>query len=81
MAVHNVINFNQINLHHYKETSSVLRRSFDSEHIVVSLIQELYFFRGKVRELGDSGVLHYVVNQDMNSQKSKRNSFETVLNQ
>lgn len=50
----------QINLHHCKEASSVLRCSLDSGQTGIVLIQEPYFFRGGVRELGNAGLLHYV---------------------
>lgn len=50
----------QINLHHCKEASSVLRCNLDSGHTGVSLIQEPYFYKNKVRGLGNAGLIHYV---------------------
>ena len=50
----------QINLHHCKEATSVLRCKLDSGQTGISLIQEPYFFQRKVRGLGNAGPIHYV---------------------
>lgn len=50
----------QINLHHCKEATSVLRCDLDSGQTGISLIQEPYFFQGRVRGLGKAGSVHYV---------------------
>jgi ribonuclease HI len=63
MASSQNINFKQINLHHCKEATSILRCSLDSGQTGVSLIQEPYFFKGGVRGLGNSGSIHCVVSQ------------------
>ena len=57
-------NFKQINLHHCKEATSLLRCGLDSGQTGVSLIQEPYFYKGKIRGLGNSGLVHYVSNSD-----------------
>jgi Endonuclease-reverse transcriptase len=54
------LNFKQINLHHCKEATSVLRCSLDNGQTGVSLIQEPYYFKGKVRGLGSAGLVHCV---------------------
>ncbi len=54
------LNFKQINLHHCKEAASELRGSLDGGQTGVSLIQEPYFYKDKVRGLGNSGLIHYV---------------------
>lgn len=73
------LKLSQINLHHCKEAASVLRCKLDSGQTGVCLIQEPYFFKRKVRGLGNAGPIHYVnsgskparacvfVRKDMNS--------------
>lgn len=58
------LRFQQINLHHCKEASSVLRCSLDSGQTGVSLIQEPYFYKGAVRGLGNSGRVHCVLSSN-----------------
>lgn len=54
------LNFQQINLHHCKEATSIARCSLDTEQTDICLIQEPYLFRNKVLGLGDSGSVHCV---------------------
>ena len=54
------LKLSQINLHHCKEATSVLRCKLDSGQTGISLIQEPYFFQRKVRGLGNAGPIHYV---------------------
>lgn len=59
--------FDQINLHHCREATSVLRCRLDSGVTGVSLVQEPYCFNGGVRGLGSSGNLHVVLSQTGNA--------------
>ena len=53
-----VLNIRQINLHHSKAATSVLRRSFDVSHTQIALIQEPYLWNGSIKGLGTSGNLY-----------------------
>ena len=53
--------FDQINAHHCREATSVIRRRLDSGATGICLIQEPYCYRGGVRGLGSSGSLHVVL--------------------
>src|SRR5690349_14025686 len=55
-----MLKFSQINLHHCKEASTILSLCFAKENTNISLIQEPYFFKGKVRMLGNTGKTHWV---------------------
>lgn len=55
----------QINLHHCKEATSVLRCNLDSGQTGVSLIQEPYLYKGMVRGLGSAGQLHYIAKDNL----------------
>jgi hypothetical protein len=63
--MHDKIVFDQINLHHCKEATSVLRRSLDSMQTNIALIQEPHFFKGKVIGLGSSGTLHCIFSEQL----------------
>ena len=58
------LKFKQINLHHCKEATSLLRCSLDSGQTGICLIQEPYFYKGGVRGLGEAGLLHCVTSND-----------------
>lgn len=55
-----MLEFSQINLHHCKEAAAVLSCSLTSGQTSISLIQEPYFFQGRVRGLGNAGTVHCV---------------------
>jgi ribonuclease HI len=56
------VDFDQINLHHCREATSVLRCKLDSGLTNIALIQEPHFYKGKILGLGSSGFLHFVSN-------------------
>lgn len=45
------LNFTQINLHHCIEATSLLNVDMQKMHTCAALIQEPYFYKGKVRGL------------------------------
>lgn len=59
-----VLGFDQINLHHCKEASAELSRRLSSDDTDIALIQEPYIYKGVVRGLGNSGILHYMSSSD-----------------
>lgn len=68
-----MLEFSQINLHHCKEAAAVLSCSLQNGHTSISLIQEPYCFKGKVRGLGNAGTVHSI-----NSGKTVRACVYTV---
>lgn len=60
----NTITFDQINVHHCREATSVVRCRLDDGATCVCLIQEPYCYKGGVKGLGSSGSIHVVLSQE-----------------